>query len=85
MEPLVDYLSANPLYAAGIAALILLFLFALVKKMLKVAILAIALNLAYVYYLQDAAEKAYATTGAKVERAMDKAGDLFNDAGELIK
>ena len=89
MEQLIDFLTNNPLYAAGVVVLTLLLLVALIKKMVKVAILAVALNAGYVYYLQDAAEKAYADTQDKVEQAAeqatDKAGDLIDEAGNLIK
>lgn len=89
MERLLDFVASNPLYAAGLAALGLLLLVALIKKMLKVAILTVVLSAGYVYYLQDAAEKAYADAQHKVddaaEKATDKAGNLMDKAGNLIK
>ena len=85
MDQLIDFVTNNPLYAVGVVVLTLLLLVALVKKMVKIPILAVALNAGYVYYLQDTAEKYYASSEGKMERVKDKAGDLIDEAGDLIK
>ncbi len=89
MEQLLDFVANNPPYAVGLVVLSLLLLVALIKKMVKVAILAVVLNAGYLYYLQDAAGKTYADAQDKVEevaeKATDKAGDLMDKAGNLIK
>lgn len=85
MEQLIEFLTDNPLYALGIVVLALLLVFALFKKMMKIALLAVVLMAAYIYYLQDSADKAYARAQDRAERVIDKAGDLFDDAKELTK
>jgi hypothetical protein len=85
MEALIDFVTQNPLYGIGIVALVLLLLFALMKKMIKLVIIAILLNIGYVYYLQDMAQDAYARAEAKYETAKEKTKNLIDEAGSLIK
>ena len=92
MEQLIDFVTENPLYAAGVVLFTLMLLIALVKKAVKIAILAVVLNAGYVYYLQDTAEKYYAKGQDKVEKLSkeaskvgDQAENLLDEAGNLIK
>ena len=85
MEALIEFITHNPLYGAGLAAGIVLLLIALVKKMLKFAIIVVLLNAGYAYYLQDMAQDAYAKAEDKMDVAKDKAEDLIDEAGSLIK
>ena len=85
MEALIEFLTENPLYALGIAVGVLLLIVALVKKMLKFAIIVVVLNAGYGYYLQDMAQDAYSKAEAKIDAAKDKADDLIDEAGSLIK
>lgn len=85
MEAVIEFVTQNPLYGAGIVIGVLLLTVALVKKMLKFAVVVVALNVSYGYYLQDMAQEAYAKAGAKVDLAKDKADDLIDEAGSLIK
>jgi c-di-AMP phosphodiesterase-like protein len=92
MEQLIDFVTENPLYAVGVVLFTLLLLIALVKKAIKIAILAVALNAGYIYYLQDSAEKYYAKGQDKVEQISQEASkvgeqaeNLLDEAGNLIK
>lgn len=85
MEAFIDFVTQNPLYGIGIVALVLLLLFALLKKMIKLVIIAILLNIGYVYYLQDLAEDAFTRAEAQYEAAKDQTKNLINNAGSLIK
>ena len=85
MEQLIDFVTANPLYAAGVVLFTLVLLIALVKKAFKIAILAVALNAGYVYYLQDTAEEYYAKGQDKMDRISEEAENLLDEAGNLIK
>ena len=85
MEALIEFITQNPLYGAGLAAGVMLLLIALIKKMLKFAIIAVVLNAGYAYYLQDMAQDAYAKAENKVDVAKDKAEDLIDKASSLIK
>jgi hypothetical protein len=85
MEALIEFVTQNPLYGLGIAAGVLLLLVALVKKMTKFAIIVVILIAGYGYYLQDMAQDAYSKTEAKVDVAKDKAEDLIDEAGALLK
>jgi hypothetical protein len=85
MEALIEFITQNPLYGIGVVALLLFMVFALIKKMFILAIIAIALNAGYVYYLQDIAEDAYARAGSKYESAKEQAENLMDKAGSLIK
>ena len=85
MHAVIDYLSQHPLYAL-VAVLLLLFLvIAVVKKMLQIAILAVALNVAYGYYLHDNARGAYAKAKSTYKAGKRSAKTLFDEAGELIR
>ena len=85
MEALIEFITQNPLYGAGIAALIIFLIISLIKKMFVMALIAIALNVAYVYYLQDIAEDAYAKAGSQYESTKDRVDKLVDKAGSLIK
>lgn len=75
MEAVIEFLQANPLYAAGAAVLIILFVVSLIMKAVKLIVIAVVLNLAYGYYVQDTAEDAYAKANRTIESAVDTAVD----------
>ena len=85
MQAVIEYLTQHPLYAVGAIVLLLFLIIALVKKMIKVAILAVALNMAYGYYLNDVARDAYAKAKSSYKATKGTAKDLFDEAGKLIK
>ena len=72
MEALIDFVKANPLYAAGAAALLLFVIIALVKKAVKVAVIALALNFGYGYYLNDLAQDYYEQAQEKMAQAKER-------------
>lgn len=75
MEPLIDFIKDNPLYAAGAAVLLLFFVISLIKKGVTLAIIALALNGGYGYYLSDMVKEYYQQAQDKVEVAKDKLGE----------
>lgn len=85
MEALVEFISQNPLYGAGIVLGVVILLIALAKKMLKLAIVAIVLTAAYVYYLHDMAEETYSKAEKKFEDVRDSADQLIDDTRSLLK
>ena len=78
MSSIIDFLMDNPLYAAAAAALIIFFAVALFKKTFKLVAVAVALNLAYVYYLQDIAEDTYGQAYKSIESTVDSAKDVLD-------
>jgi hypothetical protein len=88
MEALIEFIKENPLYAAGTAVLLLFFIISLVKKAAKLAVLAIALNLGYGYYLNDLAQAYYAEAQQRMETARDNyeaAKETVQGAGETVE
>ena len=79
MEAVIEFLQANPLYAAGAAVLIVLFVVSLFMKAVKLIVIALVLNLGYGYYVQDMAEDAYAKANSTIESAVDTAVDTAKD------
>ena len=84
MEAVIEFVTINPLYGLGIVAGVLFLLFALVKKMVKVAVVVVILNIAYGYALQNMAQEAYTRAQTQYELAKDKAENLIDDADSLI-
>lgn len=94
MQALLDFVRENPLYAAGAAVLLLFLLISLLKKGLKLAIVALALNAGYGYYLNDLAQEYYSKAQEKVEAAqrqydsaketVERAGNAAKAAGEAV-
>ena len=78
MEAIIEFLQTNPLYAAGAAALIILFVVSLVMKAVKFAVIAVVLNLGYGYYVQEIAEDAYDKANKSIDSAVDTAKDLID-------
>jgi hypothetical protein len=70
MTAIIDFLQANPLYAAGLVVLLLFFIISLVTKAIKLVVVAVILNIGYGYYLHDISD-AYQQANQKVESAMD--------------
>lgn len=79
MEAIIEFLQANPLYAVGAAILVVLFVISLITKAVKFAVIAVALNLGYGYYVQDIAEDAYAEANNSIESVVDSAVDTAKD------
>ena len=79
MESVIEFLQANPLYAAAAAVLIILFVISLFMKAVKLIVIALVLNLGYGYYVQDRAEDTYAKANRTIESAVDTAVDTAKD------
>lgn len=88
MEALLDFVKANPIYAAGAAVLLLFVVMALVKKAVKLAVIAIALNAGYGYYLNELAQDYYEQAQKKLAVAREKAeaaAEQYESAKETVK
>ena len=77
MEPLIDFLNNNPLYALGIVVLLLLLTFAIIKKMVTFAVIMAILAGAYFYYLHDTANDFANRAASSLESIKDKTMDLL--------
>jgi len=72
MVTFIDFLGTHPLYAVGGALLLLLILYALMKKLFNLALIALLLTLIYLYYVHNLAhqvESATGSAGALVDKA----------------
>ena len=74
---IVDFLQANPLYAAGLAFLVLFLLISLITKAIKLLVVAVVLNIGYGYYLHDISD-AYQKANKSIESAVDVAKDILD-------
>ena len=77
MVEVLEFLQANPLYAVGAVVLIIFFIISLIKKAIKLAVVAVLLNLGYGYYVQDIAQDAYEQANQKIESVVDTAKDVL--------
>ena len=75
---IINFLQSNPLYAAGLAILILFFVISLITKAIKLMIVAIVLNIGYGYHLYDISE-AYQKVNENIESAVDVAKDVLDE------
>lgn len=85
MQAVIDYLTQHPLHAAAAVLLLIFLLVSLAKKMFKVAILVVVLNVAYGYYLHEIAKEAYAAAKSSYKETRESAQELLDEAGDLIK
>lgn len=85
MQQVVDFIIANPLYGAGLAVLLLLLVISLIKRAVKLVVVAALLNVGYGYYLHDAAMSYYDKATRAMEDAAEQATDAAARAGEMIK
>ncbi len=81
MQPVIDFVSANPLYGAGLVLLLVLLAVGLIKRAVKLVAIAALLNVGYGYYLHDAAANAYQKAQETVE---DVAGKAAAKAGGML-
>jgi len=77
MVAIIDFLQANPLYAVGLVFLVLFLLITLIKKAIKLLVLAVVLNIGYGYYLHDISD-AYQQANKSIESAVDAAKDVLD-------
>jgi hypothetical protein len=73
---IIDFLQANPLYAVGLAVLIMFFIISLITKAIKLLVIAVVINLGYGYYLHDISD-AYQEANKSIESAVDVAKDAL--------
>jgi len=82
MQQMLDFITANPLYGVGLALLLVLLVVSLVKRAVKLVVIAVLLNVGYGYYLHDMAQTAYDRAAKTVRNA---AGQVTDKAGELMQ
>ena len=78
MQPVIDFITANPLYGVGLALLLVFLIFSLVKKAVKLVVIAVLLNVGFGYYLHDMAQTAY-------DRAISTVRDAAGQAGGMLR
>jgi len=78
MAPVIEFLQANPLYAVAAVVLIIFFVFSLIKKAIKLVIVAVVLNIGFGYYVQDIAEDAYSKASKQIGSAVDTAKEVLD-------
>lgn len=77
MQQVIDFITANPLYGVGLALLLVFLIFSLVKKAVKLVVIAVLLNVGYGYYLHDMAQTAYDRAISTVKDAAGQAGGML--------
>lgn len=82
MQPVIDFVVANPLYGVGIAVLLLFLVVSLVKQAFKLALIALVVSGVYSYFLHDLANDAYARAATAAEAVAGQARELLDDARE---
>lgn len=79
MEPLVDYLKANPVVVVGIGILVLLCGVSLVKKLIKLALVLLVVMVVALYFVRDSAMEHWDAVRAE---AVKKAGERAREMGQ---
>ncbi|PKM46418.1 MAG: hypothetical protein CVV05_01705 [Gammaproteobacteria bacterium HGW-Gammaproteobacteria-1] len=85
MQQVIDFVTANPLYGVGLALLLVFLIFSLVKKAVKLVVIAVLLNVGYGYYLHDMAQTAYDKAARAVEDAAEQASRAAGQAGDMLR
>lgn len=78
MEVMFDYAMDNPLFGAVALGLLFFLGLTLFKKMFKLVLLAIVLNVVYFYYLHDIANDYYTQVEGVADEVMDSVKGLTN-------
>ena len=88
MEALIEFIEANPAYAAGAVALLLFVITALIKRAAVLAAFALVLNAGYGYYLADLAQDFSAQAEEKAAVVSEKAeavAEQYESAKETVE
>jgi Fe2+ transport system protein B len=85
VHQIIDFVTANPLYGVGLALLLVFLIFSLVKKAVKLVVIAVLLNVGYGYYLHDMAQTASDKAARAVEDAAEQASRAAGQAGDMLR
>lgn len=77
MESLIEFLQSNPLYIAGFVCLIIFIVMSLIKKAIKLAVVAVILFAGYSYYLNDISA-VYQESTERIKLIESKAKELVD-------
>lgn len=78
MNSFVEFLQANPLYIVVAVALIIFLIISLIKKAVKLAVIAALLFFAYSYYLNDSFSS-YESLEGKAKQAVEMAKEALEN------
>ena len=83
MASFIEFLQGNPLYIVGFAFLIILFIVSLLKKAIKILVVALILFIGYSYYLNDIFD-VYQSSNGSFELLENKAEELVDGAKDIL-
>ena len=84
MASFIEFLQGNPLYIVGLFFLIIFFIVSLLKKAIKLLVIALILFIGYSYYLNDifdeyqSSNEAFGLLESKAEELVDKVKDTLD-------
>jgi len=78
MASFIEFLQENPLYIIGIAFLLIFFIVSLIKKAVKLLVVAVILFISYSYYLNDTFDS-YQLSGDRLQSLGEKAKEFINE------
>ncbi|PKI16228.1 hypothetical protein [Colwellia sp. 12G3] len=81
MASFIEFLQGNPLYIVGFVCLIIFFIVSLLKKAIKLLVIALILFVGYSYYLNDIFD-AYQGSLGSLELLESKAETLIKETLE---
>ena len=84
MASFIEFLQGNPLYIVGLFFLIIFFIVSLLKKAIKLLVIALILFIGYSYYLNDifdeyqSSNEGFGLLESKAEKLVDKVKDTLD-------
>lgn len=84
MQAVIDFVTANPLYGAGLAVLLLVLLISVAKQAFKFALIAAVICGLYGYYLHDIATVTLAQARNAAEQAAGQAKEMLDKARDAV-
>jgi len=80
----IAFLQENPLYGVGLAFLIVFLIISLLKKAIKLLVIALILFVGYSYYLNDIFD-AYQDSNINLQSLESKAKGVVDEAKEALE
>lgn len=85
METIISVVEQNPIYGLIGALLVVFVIVSLLKKLLFVALCAVAILAGFTFYLQSTGQEVSERTEALTERLLDTTKDATRKLGEKVK
>ena len=83
MTSFIEFLQDNPLYIVGLALLIIFLIISLIKKAVKLIVIAVILFVGYSYFLNDSFS-GYDSLKGNLESLENKADKVVETAKEVL-